>query len=133
VRLRLLPIMLFMAGCAAPSPTVAPANPQLGCPAITPPGALDCKAALAVAIAALPQGDQPITAKFEYGTYCALSSGCGLGQASRTNFGLVTFTYPGGGRREYVYVVADATGQPRLGGTLSSSPPPFMSVPTPIP
>ena len=98
------------------------------------PGAIDCREALTVAITALPPGDHPVRAEFDYGTNCGATSGCGLTpQANRADFGLVTFSYAGAARQEYMYVVADASGRPRLGGTLSASPPPLMSVPTPIP
>jgi hypothetical protein len=129
-------LLMAVAGCAAPSPTptVSPGNPQLVCIGTVLRLALDCHQALAVAIAALPQGDRPIRAVFEYGTYCGSTSGCGMSpQKNRADFGLVTFSFPGNMHQEYVYVVADAMGVPRLGGTLSSSPPPLMSVPTPIP
>lgn len=138
----ILPVILglvgLLAACSAPSPsptpTIAHANPQLVCQQIDRPGALDCRAALAVAVAALPPGDRPIRARFDYGTYCALVSGCGLsGPAGRTDFGLVWFSYADPTHMEYVYVVADAAGRPRLGSTLSASPPPVMSIPTPIP
>jgi hypothetical protein len=98
------------------------------------PEAIDCREAVAVAITALPLGDEPTSAEFQYGTYCALTSGCGLTEpANRVDFGLVTFNYGNSPRHEYVYVAADANGRLRLAGTLSSSPPPLLSVPTPIP
>jgi hypothetical protein len=127
-------LAMTAAGCVSPSPTSAPPSPQLACAQTTLPRALDCREALAVAIAALRQGDNPVRASFEYGTYCGATSGCGTSpQKNRADFGLVTFSYAGNTHSEYVYVVADASGQPRLGSTLTSSPPPIMSVPTPIP
>jgi hypothetical protein len=127
-----------VAGCASPSPspaaTHAADSPQIVCRQSTRPGALDCHQALAVAISDLPPGDRPIRASFEYGTYCGSTSGCGFSpQANRVDFGLVYFSYAGSGRQKYIYIAADADGKPRLAGQLSSSPPPLMSVPTPIP
>jgi hypothetical protein len=122
-----------------PSPSATPqaASPELVCggqAVSSRPGAIDCREALALAITALPPDDRPIRAWFEYGTYCAATSGCGFtAAANRVDFGLVTFSYAGTTRQEYIYVVADKSGRPRLGGTLSSSPPPLMSIPTPIP
>jgi hypothetical protein len=123
--------------CATVIPSPLAASPELVCFGGTlssRPEAIDCREALGVAIAALPPGDRPIRAVFEYGTYCGATSGCGLTpQANRADFGLVTFSYAGTRRQEYIYIAADASGRPRLGGTLSASPPPLMSVPTPIP
>ena len=122
-------------GSAFPTPTPAPANPELVChPLPTRIEELDCHEALAVAIDALPPGDRPIRASFVYGTNCADTAGCGISPAAnRTDFGLVTFSYAGTEYREYLYVVADESGRARLGGVLSSAPPPLMSVPTPVP
>ena len=85
-----------------------------------------------MAIGALPPGDRPIRATFAYDTYCAMELGCGFG-GNRVDLGLVYFVYAGTTHQEYVYVVTDASGHPRLGSTLSASPPPPGSVPTPIP
>lgn len=83
---------------------------------------------------ALSPGDRPIRASFVYGTYCAMSPGCAIsGLADRVDFGYAVFSYEDAERHEYVYVAADAEGKPRLAGQLSTSPPAFMAVPTPIP
>jgi hypothetical protein len=129
-------LLWAVAGCASPSPspTLTAANLQRVCEQLNRPAALDCHQALAVAVAALPPGDRPIRATFHYGTYCAMTSGCGFSApANRVDFGLVTFSYAGNAHQEYIYVVADVFGRLRLGSTLSAFPPPLMSVPTPIP
>jgi len=110
------------------------ANLQRECQQVDRPGAIDCQVALGLAIAALPLGDHPDLAVFAYGTYCGTTSGCDLSApANRVDFGLVTFSYADDTHHEYVYVVADRDGRLHLGGTLSASPPPLMSVPTPVP
>lgn len=86
-----------------------------------------------MAISALPPDDRPIRAMFMYGTNCGSISGCGYADysaANRVDFGLVTFSYPGDTHWEYVYVMADESGRPQLGSTLSPSPPPLFSVPS---
>jgi hypothetical protein len=110
-----------------------PANPELECHQSTDPGALDCREALDLAISALPPGDLPTTATFTYGANCGDTS-CGYysAPAYRVDFGLVTFGYAGDSDREYVYVVADEDGRLHLAGTISFSPPPLLSVPTPV-
>jgi hypothetical protein len=138
VRTALLGVgLLSIVACATVLPSPSAVSPELVCVGSTlssRPGAVDCHAAVALAITALPAGDRPIRAVFWYGTYCGASSGCGLSpQANRADFGLVTFSYAGSTRQEYIYIVAYGRGRLRFGGTLSASPPPLMSVPTPIP
>ena len=117
-----------------PTPTAIPANPELECHQSTDSGAVDCRAALALAISALPPGDLPRRAVFTYGTNCG-STSCG-GHSPEdfgVDFGLVTFSYADDDtHREYVYVVADDDGRLQLAGAISSSPPPVLSVPTPV-
>ena len=98
------------------------------------PAPINCDAALALAISALPPGDLPTLAIFTYGTNCGAIAGCGLEpEYFRVDFGLVTFRYEGDTHWEFVYVVADEDGRLQLAGEISPSPPSVLSVPTPIP
>ena len=139
-------VMVLLSACgASPKPSTTPsvptfpsqasaptpANPELDCEQSSKVGALNCRAALAAAIAALPPGDRPIRAVFRYGTNCADIAGCGFNPMSgRVDFGLVTFSYPGDTHWEYIYIMADASGRLHFGSRLSSSAPPLFSEPS---
>lgn len=127
-------LLLAVGGCATASPTphVAPPNPQLVCQQNPRPAALSCREALAVAIAALPPGDRPTRAFFDYGTYCAMSPGCLMGRvpSPRVDFGFVVFNYAGATATEFVWVAADAYGKPRVAGPLRSGLPAILSMPS---
>jgi hypothetical protein len=131
-------ITAALSGCivGAPSPSPTPSIPApVVCDKlnISRPEAIDCAKAVAVGIMALPRVHPPLLEiDFHRGIYCAMQTGCGLGQ--NLDLGFLVFRYADG-TQQWVYVVTNRDGKAALGGTISTFPPKHApgGLPTPLP